>query len=63
MFVFLQIRTDRSASCPDVFPAETECQLTISGQRTDSPGRIGYASDKLPYNRLSSNIAHSLTRG
>jgi len=27
-------------------------QLAITGQVTHSPGRIGYASGKLPYNRL-----------
>jgi hypothetical protein len=28
-----------------------DCQLLTSGQVTHSPGRIGYASGKLPYNR------------
>jgi hypothetical protein len=32
-------------------------------QVTHSPGRIGYASGTLPYNRLSSNIARPLESG
>jgi hypothetical protein len=33
-----------------------DSQMTTSGQVTHSPGRIGYASGKLPYNRLSVEV-------
>jgi hypothetical protein len=36
--------------------------LRPTAQVTHSPGRIGYASGKLPYNRLVSNLAGTLNK-